>query len=237
MSCHNQTEPINEPTQLREILELPEAKEMIEWLPGGEAFVVTKSFDLASQILPRYFKSGQYESFVRKLNRWGFRRESRGRRTGAFYHEHFIRDRPELMVHMSNRRAVANPRGLGPKHLRGTGGVPPPMGTAAAAAAAADRQHANATIGLGLGVGLDVVSNMSNVDFIALRHRQMARQHAAAAQRQADTRPNSAEGWALAALVTRVRTSSMPTPPTRPPGWDFAMLRLPAAAHRAPPRW
>ena len=157
---------------------------MIEWLPSGEAVVVLKSFDLASKILPRYFKSGQYESFVRKLNRWGFRRDSRGRRTGAFYHENFIRDRPDLMVHMSNRRAVANPRGLGPKHLRGIAGMNPPPGaaaTAAAVAAAADRQHANATIGLGLGVGLDVMSGLSDADFIALRHRQMARQHAAAA--------------------------------------------------------
>lgn len=162
---------------------------MIEWLPGGEAFVVLKSFDLASQILPRYFKSGQYESFVRKLNRWGFRRDSRGRRTGAFYHENFIRDRPDLMVHMSNRRAVSNPRGLGPKHLRGVAapGMNPPPGaaTAAAAAAAADRQHANATMGLGLGVGLDTMSGMTDADFLALRHRQMARHHAAAAAQAA----------------------------------------------------
>ena len=175
--------------QLREILDLPEAKEMIEWLPGGEAFAVLKSFDLASQILPRYFKSGQYESFVRKLNRWGFRRDSRGRRTGAFYHENFIRDRPDLMAHMSNRRAVANPRGLGPKHLRGVAGSgmnpPPGAATAAAAAAAADRAHANATMGLGLGVNLDSMSGMSDADFLALRHRQMARHHAAAAAQAA----------------------------------------------------
>jgi len=97
------------PEILMDVLSAPESRGLIEWLPGGASFVVLEPFDLASDVLPRYFKRSQcqYESFVRKLNRWGFRRvggaKHSNRDSGAYYHELFVRDRPELCKRMRCR--------------------------------------------------------------------------------------------------------------------------------------
>mmetsp|Transcript_3857 Transcript_3857/g.5245 ORF Transcript_3857/g.5245 Transcript_3857/m.5245 type:complete len:507 (+) Transcript_3857:203-1723(+) len=42
----------------------------------------------------------KYPSFTRKLNRWGFRQVSRGPDAGAFHHDLFHRDKPELCLKM-----------------------------------------------------------------------------------------------------------------------------------------
>uniref|UniRef100_A0A7S2HHP5 HSF-type DNA-binding domain-containing protein n=1 Tax=Helicotheca tamesis TaxID=374047 RepID=A0A7S2HHP5_9STRA len=89
------------PQVLMEALSSEEAAGSVKWLPNREAFDIIKPYDFASKVLPVFFKQSQFESFIRKLNRWGFRRIIRGPDSGAFYHPLFRRDKPELCVEIT----------------------------------------------------------------------------------------------------------------------------------------
>lgn len=113
------------PMRLHALLADPSVRDVISWLPHGKSFVVLRPDVFATRVLPRYFapegsnslnaktttvlgRDGslqiknksqgvhKYPSFTRKLNRWGFRQISRGPDAGAFCHELFQRDAPEL---------------------------------------------------------------------------------------------------------------------------------------------
>ena len=108
------------PMKLHALLADPAVQDVVSWLPEGKSFVVLRSDVFAYRVLPRYFapegsnslnarpaaaKDGaikkaqgvhKYPSFTRKLNRWGFRQISRGPDAGAFCHDLFQRDTPEL---------------------------------------------------------------------------------------------------------------------------------------------
>ena len=53
-------------------------EEIISWLPHGHSFLVYDKKKFTETILPIYFKGTKYESFTRKLNRWGFTRTAKG---------------------------------------------------------------------------------------------------------------------------------------------------------------
>lgn len=120
------------PMKLHALLADPAVRDVISWLPQGKSFVVLRPDVFAASVLPRYFapegsnslnarpatgKDGtvkkaqgvhKYPSFTRKLNRWGFRQISRGPDAGAFCHELFQRDDPELcrgMVCQKSRKS------------------------------------------------------------------------------------------------------------------------------------
>lgn len=120
------------PMKLHALLADPAVHDVISWLPQGKSFVVLRPDVFASRVLPRYFapegsnslnarpttgKDGtvkktqgvhKYPSFTRKLNRWGFRQISRGPDAGAFCHDLFQRDAPELcrgMVCQKSRKS------------------------------------------------------------------------------------------------------------------------------------
>ena len=73
--------------------------ESIQWCPGGEAFEILNPTAFSNDILPMYFKNSKYNSFVRKLYRWGFRMKS-VQCKNVFYHTKFLRDRKELIPQM-----------------------------------------------------------------------------------------------------------------------------------------
>jgi hypothetical protein len=93
------------PQRLMAILSDSSLSDAISWLPHGRSFVIIRPDSLAERVL-KYFpstdprSSTKYPSFTRKLNRWGFRQETRGPDTGAFYHPLFRRDQPNLCLHM-----------------------------------------------------------------------------------------------------------------------------------------
>jgi hypothetical protein len=101
------------PQTLLSIISIPEFEHIISWLPSGEAFCVHKREEFESQILPKYFGHARFDSFVRKLNRWGFRRMNKNSAGDSchfaprwiedygsiiFYHEDFKRDDPDRML-------------------------------------------------------------------------------------------------------------------------------------------
>ncbi|KAL9183882.1 hypothetical protein ACHAXT_004738 [Thalassiosira profunda] len=156
------------PLKLHALLADPAVRDAAAWLPHGRAFVVLRPDAFASQVLPRYFapegsnslnsKAAQtkhasqgvhkYPSFTRKLNRWGFRQVSRGPDAGAFTHELFQRDQPQLcrgMVCAKGRRSKAkNANGL-PDDLMSVSSAST-MGTKGASVSSAEKRPHSATV-------------------------------------------------------------------------------------------
>ena len=77
----------------------------IHWLPCGKRFVVADKEEFSQNILPIYFggrgtggpATTKFTSFTRRLKRWNFSRVPAGRELGAYYHECFQKDQPELV--------------------------------------------------------------------------------------------------------------------------------------------
>eukprot|EP00984_Skeletonema_dohrnii_P018387 scaffold8571_cov66-Skeletonema_dohrnii-CCMP3373.AAC.1 len=90
------------PQILTEILSTPDCQSIVHWLPDGFSFIIADKQRLSDEILPKYFRQALLNSFVRKLNRWGFRRiKSRCKgEESSFAHINFIRDKPWLCLKM-----------------------------------------------------------------------------------------------------------------------------------------
>ena len=94
----------------------------------GTAFNIKQQEVLAAKVLPQYFKHNNFSSFVRQLNFYGFTKtkdlnlpllasSNDGNvkpfecqsstidlaRQWQFHHSHFIRDKPELLIHITRR--------------------------------------------------------------------------------------------------------------------------------------
>jgi len=88
------------PAKLASILSDQDLTSVIIWLPHGRSWRVLNRDLFAEHALPRYFGHKNYASFVRIINAWGFRRITRGADRDAYYHELFLRGRPDLHQRM-----------------------------------------------------------------------------------------------------------------------------------------
>lgn len=97
------------PERLMQILDSKEDVESLWWTPDGRAFTI-RPVTFGSMVLPKYFEGSKFESFTRKLNRWGFRRatdqESPG--TFTFFHPLFRKGEPQLCQRMNGGRKQEN---------------------------------------------------------------------------------------------------------------------------------
>eukprot|EP00591_Stephanopyxis_turris_P002591 CAMPEP_0195518138 /NCGR_PEP_ID=MMETSP0794_2-20130614/12344_1 /TAXON_ID=515487 /ORGANISM="Stephanopyxis turris, Strain CCMP 815" /LENGTH=241 /DNA_ID=CAMNT_0040647057 /DNA_START=246 /DNA_END=971 /DNA_ORIENTATION=+ len=97
----------NFPEILMEMISSDEVHDTISWTPSGTSFAIHHPKHLANHVLPKYFGQATFQSFTRKLNRWGFRKIIQGREKGGFYHELFQRDSPHLCQKItSSKRAT-----------------------------------------------------------------------------------------------------------------------------------
>jgi len=77
--------------------------DVVSWVPSGEAFRISNLARLEAETLPQYFRHSRFQSLVRQLNFYNFRKINRERTFWVYYHPLFHRDRPEEM-HKLRRR-------------------------------------------------------------------------------------------------------------------------------------
>eukprot|EP00533_Pseudo-nitzschia_delicatissima_P001047 CAMPEP_0116109922 /NCGR_PEP_ID=MMETSP0327-20121206/17604_1 /TAXON_ID=44447 /ORGANISM="Pseudo-nitzschia delicatissima, Strain B596" /LENGTH=532 /DNA_ID=CAMNT_0003602987 /DNA_START=50 /DNA_END=1645 /DNA_ORIENTATION=+ len=92
------------PEKLHTMLNNDDDPSIVGWLPHGRAFLVRKPSEFTKTIMPKYFRQTKLTSFQRQLNLYGFRRLTQGADSGAYYHELFLRGRPQLCLRMQRQK-------------------------------------------------------------------------------------------------------------------------------------
>jgi len=91
-------ETVSFPLKLIDVLSNKEHSDIISWLSHGRGFMIYKTKQFVTTVMPKYFKQTKFPSFTRKLSRWGFKRVQRGPEVGVYYHALFKRDNPRLCL-------------------------------------------------------------------------------------------------------------------------------------------
>jgi hypothetical protein len=82
--------------------------DVVSFFSHGRAFGVHDMDKFVSEVMPKYFRQTKWNSFSRQLNLYGFVRIASGPDAGGYYHELFLKGRPNLCLHM---RRVGVPHG------------------------------------------------------------------------------------------------------------------------------
>jgi len=78
--------------------------EVITWTPSGDAFIIGSDLNrLESETLPQYFRHNRFQSLVRQLNFYSFRKINRERNVWIYKHNLFHRDRPQDLYQVRRR--------------------------------------------------------------------------------------------------------------------------------------
>jgi len=77
--------------------------DIVSWVPSGEAFRIADLSRLESETLPSYFRHSRFQSLVRQLNFYNFRKINRERTFWVYYHPLFHRDYPEKLAQLRRR--------------------------------------------------------------------------------------------------------------------------------------
>jgi hypothetical protein len=92
------------PRRLHNMLKQVEAQgdsDIVSFYPHGRALVILNPERFEAEILPKFLpQQRQIKSFVRQLNLYGFIKIKSGPDTGGYYHELFLKGRPELAQYM-----------------------------------------------------------------------------------------------------------------------------------------
>ena len=75
----------------------------LQWLPSGDAFRISDLHRLENETLPTFFRHRRFQSLVRQLNFYNFRKVNRERTFWVYRHQLFHRDKPEEL-HLLRRR-------------------------------------------------------------------------------------------------------------------------------------
>lgn len=75
------------PAKLNAMLSIPGYQHIISWMPHGRSWKVHNPHAFVEDVIPKYFEYTNYNSFVRLVNAWGFRRITKGPDRNSYYHE------------------------------------------------------------------------------------------------------------------------------------------------------
>jgi hypothetical protein len=83
---------------------------IIMWLPSGKSFCILDKERFTKKVLPTYFREVKFESFSRRINRWGFRKMyTTGLKQVTYAHDPFQKDRIDLLKVMNGKPGQAAP--------------------------------------------------------------------------------------------------------------------------------
>jgi len=86
--------------------------DIISFTVSGHGFEIHQPDEFEKKVLPKFFRHGKLSSFRRQTSMYGFSRVSHGPEQGAYFHELFVRGRPELcklMKRVNEVEVVAPP--------------------------------------------------------------------------------------------------------------------------------
>ena len=84
-------------SKLRELLSRPDDYgHCIRWVHDGQAIEILDEKEFANSVLLETFLYSNFNSFIRQLNVYGFRKTRRNLNERVYYHPQFIQHRPEL---------------------------------------------------------------------------------------------------------------------------------------------
>jgi hypothetical protein len=94
--------------KLHAILSNKNLANIITWLPSGKSFCILDKEIFVRKVLPTYFRDVQFDSFSRRIKRWGFRRMyTTGLKQVTYTHDLFQKDRIDLLKMMNGRSEQA----------------------------------------------------------------------------------------------------------------------------------
>lgn len=106
---------------------LEEDNNIVGWNEDG-TFSVKSKDDLEEKVLPRHFRSGQFSSFERQLNYYGFKKKSQPDDKLCWFHELFQRHSPEKVLLIKRKVNTGNEKKKRVRRarMRGDTSVPDP---------------------------------------------------------------------------------------------------------------
>lgn len=79
---------------------------ILHFQPDGGSFEVKDPRRLETEVLPRYYRHARFQSFVRQLNFYNFKKISKERNTWVYKHECFHRDHPDLLDKLRRKTSL-----------------------------------------------------------------------------------------------------------------------------------
>jgi hypothetical protein len=104
---HTEENKLSFPHLMYRLLEDDEYEDALCWLEDGRSFAIDADIFM-KKVIAVHFRGSKFDSFKRKLNRWGFRRvmETEAQGTMTYYHRLFRRGFPSLLNKMNGGRIM-----------------------------------------------------------------------------------------------------------------------------------
>ena len=74
-----------------------------KWNKDGDTIIVLSPDEFSAKVLPKYFKSNNFSSFVRQLHFYGFRKTDKDKNSWEFQHAKFLRGQPKLLTEITRK--------------------------------------------------------------------------------------------------------------------------------------